>query len=234
MTKIGIKVAAGLACTAALALSAGPAAASTLITATYRGTVTSLLDVDGRLGAVIDTETTTSLAFTDTYVFDLAAGTRLTDASGDQLFGGSLFGTTSPLVSSNLTIGGVTLSFLGDRIGQEINSTGGYIGSAAQSVDANNVFSRNDLIALTNAPALITTPYSGSATPGFGSFAYICAGGHTCAGGYSFRADLSIESVEVTTTSSAPEPASWALIILGFGGLGAALRRARAGAVATS
>jgi hypothetical protein len=190
--------------------------------------------VDGRLGAVIDTATATDLAFTDTYVFDLAKGAHFTNASSDEIFGGALFGTTSPLVSSNLTIGGVTLTFLGDRVSQEINNTGAYIGSSAQSVDVNNVFSRNDLIALTNAPALITTPYSGGATSGFGSSAYICAGGHTCAGAYSFRADLSIESVEVTTTSSAPEPASWALMILGFGGLGAALRRGRAGVVATS
>src|SRR4051794_17271312 len=85
---------------AALVLSAATAQAGTIGTATYKGTITQLLDKDALLGTVIDTRTAASLAFTNVFTFDLGEGLRFSSATDDNLLGGPLFGATSPVLSS--------------------------------------------------------------------------------------------------------------------------------------
>jgi hypothetical protein len=52
---------------------------------------------------------------------------------------------------------------------------------------------------------------------------------HSDGDGYSDNSDFSdfIQTFDLTRHSAAPEPAGWALMLVGFGGLGAAIRTAR-------
>jgi hypothetical protein len=64
----------------------------------------------------------------------------------------------------------------------------------------------------------------------FQNFKYNCVAGDYCHGilSYSQTSDIDAEiSSVVETVSGVPEPATWALFIIGFGGIGAMLRRQR-------
>jgi hypothetical protein len=201
-------------------LSSVPSHADEHIIVTYTGTVTSLYDPDNFFGG-------SGNQYTDRFVFDVNKiyRTQLLPYL-DELIGGPQFGTASPALQSQLTIGGSpVLDLPVNIIGQDFNEMGMEILSNAQGSTSNGLLGYNLESVLTNAPEFVTTPYSGGGKPYDLNMFGLCEGqGDTC-GQYIVSGTLSPSAVTVTTVL--PEPASWTLMILGFGGLGSALRGAK-------
>lgn len=233
-------VGAAFAC--ALVLAGSAASAGTIVTATYTGKITLLMDKDALLGTVIERNTATDLAFTNTFVFDVDAGYRITNPfapnPNDNLLGGSAFFGGTPLISSKLTINGVTLDFLGGYAQQQLTEQGRLHQSVAD--DRSNGLARINHIAMqTDAPGLLTTPFTGVTTGQdfFNGAASICVFTNGNCVQQRFRAFFAPETVTVTVREApalVPEPGAWAIMLLGFAGMGAALRRARAVAVSAA
>jgi len=231
----GLIAAAGLGC--ALMIGATSASADTIIKATYKGTLTQFLDPTGLFGAPTVTPSA-GVAFIDTFTFDLEKGVRITNViSGrpaDNLLGGSIYYGGNPMIDARLTINGHAVQFGGNQVQEQFTQQGRMVQSVSQDLDAAGVTWFNDVQFETDAPSLLTTPYSGSRTGddffgGFftacGSTAYPCTYGAQLLEGY-FETDLVSISVNgVVAGSGAPEPDSWALMVLGFSGLGIAFRR---------
>lgn len=184
-------------------------------------------------------------SFVDVFSFDLSKGViNLYDTGGlpeTQLLGGSVFGLPTPLISSVLTINGHSVMFSGDATGQYDNRQGVLSSTFAESFDASNVYDFNIVGMGVNAPASLSQPYSGDAfTPdNYGGSFSICKytefapGELACLqGDETLNGFLTPETVTVTVSGGVPEPASWLLMLAGFGGLGAELRRRVRGSAA--
>jgi hypothetical protein len=215
---------------AAMTVAAAPAQADTIITATYTGSIQQIFDPTGIFGTVVSQPAPSNFGFVDTFSFDLESGARLTGPVGgnpaDNLLGGSDFGGSAPLLSSRLTINGVTLDFLGGLVSQQFTEQTHDISSAALNVDANGVTTINEMAIGIDAPGLLTTPFSGTnASNPFTGALLICKFVGSGCNSATLSGILVPQSVTVTVSNSVPEPASWALMLLGFGGVGAALRR---------
>jgi hypothetical protein len=205
----------------ALATSIGTKASASIVTQTYSGTAAGSNDLGlfGIQGSV-------NTAFTATFVFDtdtIGAGTQ-TNASGTirNLYGGSV-GTVSPLLSASLTINGQTFSFpTTANLSQTIVDYSAGIFQAQSSVsDANN----NSLLVriYTTDPAAPTgasveTPITYTPVPKFSvpvTPSYFQHGS-----GAENTLTLTASMLTVTVAGSVPEASTWAMMVLGFAGVG--------------
>jgi hypothetical protein len=186
-----------------------------IVTETYTGTVTGY-DAAGYFGpanAPLDT------TFTATYVFD-------TNHSGSDQYSSNFtaytkgFNLKTPAISASLAINGQTLTFTtnglyySELLAQNL-ATSGHFQSFAQvhsisNADLSNYIYTND----PSAPILtsLTTPFN-----------------YTLNTQYSYdnstlfqygADDLTLLSTTVTLTDGVPEPSTWAMMILGFAGVG--------------
>jgi hypothetical protein len=186
------------------------------IIVTYSGTVSITNDPTGIFAGAGD-------RFTDQFVFDVNKIYRVQLLPNlDELIGGPVYGTPSPALESELDIGGVTLDLPLNLVGQDFNSSGFEMLSEAQGQTASGLWAYNVERVFTNAPELVTTDYSGPARAENGDGFFICMGQGVSCGQYLVSGTLSPSAVSVVDVL--PEPASWGLMILGFGGLGAMLR----------
>ncbi len=206
-----------LAVVAAVSVTAGQAAAA-IIVATFTGTVLSGTDTAGVFGAAGGD--LAGQAFTATYTYDTGAGAIRTTTPGfaDELRGGSLYGAPTPIVSAILSIGGQSDSFQGLYNGRISTFAGGEFRAEAHQtiVPVSQLYT----YLVTGAPSSIEGP---TTFAGLG-FGYVQRDG-----GAGYYANLSPNSVSILGSAvPVPEPATWATMILGFFGLGAALRRRRA------
>jgi hypothetical protein len=220
------------AASAAMALCLGASAASAaIVTATYTGSVTgtglqgdtgAAFDNTGVFGSLTDLDTQ---GFTATFVYDTNLGQHFGDASQDQLVSGSIFGLSSAFLSANLTIEGVTHGFQSDVLGIALVVTDGAHNAILHVVESDFDFLTAGL-QNPNLPLDLTAPFSGDyllgdpENPVVGEF-LVSDGTNAVAHGYLLSDHLTI------TSSAAPEPAAWGLMLVGFGGLGAMARRAR-------
>jgi len=212
-----------------------PAAHAAQRVATFTGTVLSGSG-DASLFGV------TSLAgygFTATYVYDDSLGTRQTLADSDTAYGGATFGTANPLISATLTINGQSVDFLSPVFGEaSVASAPGSAAFLTDGVDFAGFVAhyRNFDFNVTGAlPSSLDVPFSGAVTGGSHFFYQDYFSGPF--GGSAIASAVgSLEATHLTIAAvgagGVPEPASWALLICGFGLAGAALRRSRRGAVA--
>jgi hypothetical protein len=216
------------------------AAEAKIMNVVYTGTVHGTYDSTGVFG-------TTPWAlegkdFTARFTYDTTLGNRFGNAESDNVEGGTgaYSGGASPITHASLTINGITQAFKSDRLGSAgvANRTGsvgtplGGISEVAESLlEAGGVeYGSSLLLGLFNgsAPTSLDTPFSGAPS---GLYAGQASGGFYL---YAFDIDLQELTVDtrgefttahVSITEAVPEPSSWAVMMLGFGGVGATLRR---------
>ena len=208
---------------AAAVLSLAASAAQAAVTITFTGTVKSGVDGAGLFGAV--GADLTGLAFTSAYVVDdtlIHIGPNDTGSAE----GGGAYGTPLPVISASMTINGLTYNPTASYYGLYIeeNGYGTYTHVYYQKLLVRLFdFSPGDQLSnscsdRTSAPAPMACKndwegyftFSGAATTGF-----------LTTTGASSSDPLPLR------TSYVPEPMTWALMIAGFGMVGASLRRRR-------
>lgn len=237
-----------LLATACVTLAAATPAEAALIKQVYRGTVTSGYDKIGLFGAGQDL---TGLAYTATYFIDDIKGleNRYTNyvynGNGsyyydtNNIYGGSDWSKPNP-VSATLTIAGVTIPIGGNAAGQatkhDVNSNiySGFDDLVSTSLHEyrynpdGTPIDKNDLASSAYVDnSTITSPGLRTADafkvlPGYGTGRYILTNYAT---GELVSAQFNVTSFASSGAAAVPEPASWALMIGGFGIAGGALRR---------
>lgn len=190
---------------------AAPASAN-IITFAYNGKIVDGVDTSGLFGAPgADLTGDHILAV---FVFDTALGLRgAFPGTTDSLIGGTAVpgSPPSPLVSATITINGESTTIGGDLLASALTNGGQFNASEAVQDNANFV---SAFVYSMSAPASLDTPFTPQGS-----------------GGGSFNIDrvdaLSGPREVATADFSIPEPATWAMMLMGLGGVGAAVRRVR-------
>jgi hypothetical protein len=231
-----------LGCMSAVALLAGISTASAdIITVTWTGSLSpagtgGTVDTNGLFGA-----TGASYAgdpFSATLVFDSATAGAIYNPATGTLEGGSDIngsrspGTPSPLVSASLTINGTSVSIGGGYSAQLVSTPGSSAGTASFTtyVQSGATSGNTELLKLEFSGANLT-----GAVPGFpiainqnGSFTLVSGDGVLANQASQFFDNgetLTFVPASVTVTdqssvAAVPEPSTWAMMLVGFGGLG--------------
>lgn len=219
-------------CAAGAVLAAGAAQAAT-ITLTFNGTVSGGIDDLGVFGAA--GADLTGSAFQATFQF----GDPSSSIGKHVASGGATLGLPDPGLGGSITIGGVTLTLpaftdLETFQGSDVSFVGSQtVGIGIADVEefgpaGSVVFNLREF-----APSLVgsTLTISGTDTPNT-----LAAQGSLFLDGMSQNLAFSIASGTVSpitgVANAIPEPSTWTLIVAGFGGAGAMLRRRRAAAAA--
>jgi hypothetical protein len=212
----------------AVALLAGVSPATAAVkTATYSGTVDQGLDTTGVFGPA-----NTSLAgasYIAIFTYDRTLGSSNTISTSS---GGSLFGTNSPIISASLTINNITWNIAGGADDFVRTIVGTEVEHHVSSQKIVGVVTQKDQLTYRGfpptAPASLDTNVAPVFAGGGGSFNIRTQNNFTNAimvnaqGSFAGDAIYSVDDV-----AAVPEPASWAMLIAGFGLTGAALRRRR-------
>lgn len=213
------------------ALMYGAAAHASVATITYTGTTTQTFDGLGLFGP----DGFGNANFTAVFTLDTSKGDALSGCAGTTCTNSLTEGATNPLTAA-LTINGVTLSFLGTVSSGATNFEDTACAVACSemhdSVTDNSGNSFINFAAFSNLdptrfPLSLTAPLN-IPLNGFGNGNDLGSGNFTVtgAGGETF-AQFRVANVTVSDAVGVPEPAAWALMVLGFGGMGAALRASR-------
>ena len=228
---------------AALSVMTPIAAQAAQFIITYSGTVNGR-DKTGAFGAP-NTDFINS-AFTAIYLLDtstVGATTRTDNLTFSHIFGGTNSNTVSP-VSASLTINGFTRAFNGLADGAAIlvnNDTGtgadiidlrvSDIGLSATSTTSNYMYHTVDDAAGTFLSSVIWGPaFTYAASQNDGTSAYFQFSTRNNATGLDeeyANGLMNIESITVASVGAIPEPATWLLMIVGFGMVGASIRSKR-------
>lgn len=211
---------------AAVMLGAAPAAAVVKV-ATYSGTLASGQDRTGVFGPAGGD--LGGAAFVASFTYDKAlGGSQSTDGSTYQYsFGGVADGNGSPIVSASITINGFTKALIGDYYGVAYTTTSPFTEHyAVDYVDTPQLFVHS-WVYIDGHP--VDAPWS--LDQDFGPAPVSGASGHFTIYRYDYTtaqgewADGIFDSTATYWVHGVPEPASWALMIAGFGFIGAARRR---------
>ncbi len=190
-------------------------ASADIVTETFTGTVTGL----DRFGFFGTANANLSSTFTSTYVFDTSLGTTVPQPQYTYLYGGTFNSPVpSPLVSAKIVIDGHTFNATIPTYSAQLlyaSQANGYFEAYSLAEDSgtegkyfyNYIYSTK-----VNAPspASITSPFS-----------YTFQSGDNNQGGFFYGTEqLTLFSNTVTLTNAVPEPSTWAMMILGFVGIG--------------
>jgi len=203
-----------------ISLLAATAEAATM-TARYKGYVSAGYDYTGVFGEV--GRDLSGLSFEGYFRYDTRLG--VTDAHPflKYVYGGSGYGTASPMLESYIIINGVRQNFSGAMNGTINFNPGYFVDHLVQDSSGGNEL---QLWTVTEDAPSLSEPYHSSFITDYGGYFYIRdynGGDHI----WKTRVDkLTTTSV---TIAPIPEPTTWALLILGFGAVGFQIRRLRAG-----
>jgi hypothetical protein len=222
-------------------------AGATVMNATYSGVVSDGTDVTGGIFAAPGADLTGSrFTLRFTYDPDTAGAARSTGLQDESVYGGSVLGFPSPLLSAVLTIGSGSFYFGGAYYGQAVTQAGAGHGSVSHYVS--DLHSTTDSWQDASVAAQIYNLFDGSLFPtrlhsaiflagagigGDGSFTIsACTLVNGACDGASVREAsgyLSVESLEITGdgATAVPVPAALPLLAsaLGVMGLAGWLRR---------
>lgn len=214
---------------AALLLGAAPAAAVVKV-ATYSGTLAAGQDHTGVFGPAGGD--LSGAAFVARFTYDKAlGGTRSSDGSTfDYSYGGAIDGNGSPILSASLTINGVTKTLAGDYFGVAYTITTPFTEHyAVDYIDTPQLFVHSRIYIEGHplgAPWSLDQNFGPAPVSGASGNFEIYRFDYTT--GQGEWADGAIDGTATYWVQGVPEPASWALMIAGFGLIGAAQRRQRA------
>jgi hypothetical protein len=203
---------------AALTVFAMTGANAAVITTTWTGTVTRGSDALNYFGG----GSMVGKAFTAIYVFDDALGTTIIGSGNDHSL-------RSAAVSASLTINGLTFSYSAPSFYSELyadqdssfSTTSSIAKTSADTYLSNSIY---DIFSATYADESFAN-YSGNVANALGN-----TGVFSWASGPNNRLTLKNTTYSISTTGVAPavpEPATWAMMIGGFGGIGGAMRARR-------
>ncbi len=217
---LGVTLAAALAVTVV-----GAPASAAIVTMTYTGVVGTLMYNSGHFGP----GDLTGLDFTASYVFDTSLGTHFLFDDAQYLYSGVGLGA-NPTISASLTINGLTALIDGGYSSGYYTTSFGISGNASEEHVVAGFFETKDLIIYVGgivAPARfgafsidLTEAQSLASTGGFDIYGP----------GYQTAGQLLVQRLTMSTDEVAtvvPEPATWALMLMGFGLAGGALRTRR-------
>jgi hypothetical protein len=203
-------------------------ASATIMDVTYIGKVSSgtdPLNIFGMRGVNI-----IGLSWVATYTFDTSLGKRSTSTTRDNVYGGPYYGSTStsPVLSSMITINGVGKAVAGSYAGYlnaENNGAGGYGEEYHYAGDASSTqaevlssFISNNVGSL---PGSLTTPFTHTMDSRDYIKAYYSLNDYNL-GPETIFADLATLTVS-EHVAAVPEPSTWAMMLLGFAGVGFAV-----------
>ena len=205
---------------------ASPAVAATVFLE-FTGTVTDGNDGGGLLGTADPFLMGQNLSFTAHFLFDTALGDRFTDTTSDDVQGGAVWAAwgidvPSPSLGATLTINGRSIQFSGEYFGQA-HLANDY---AFVHVDAElpyiTMYSRGGS---TQYATSLDTPFSIAVASDSENGGYFETGRGT--GGHTYG-QLSIATITGgPVVSAVPEPVTWAMMLVGFGAIGASMRYGR-------
>lgn len=211
----------------AAALLVSPAAAVGKV-ATYTGTIKSGYDETGVFG-VANTDIT-GFSYVARYTYDRTLGAfQWTDGVFyDQSYSGTYYGAGigSPVISVSVTINGITKKIIGDYYGLAVTKLLSVHHVGQHYFNDGNTEINTYVQNIANAAGAASLDQNVSpvaqSLPGYGSVYFY---GANASGVFeSARADLTADGT-YSVGNPVPEPAAWALMIAGFGLVGAALRR---------
>ena len=217
-----------VAATAAALFSTTPALAATMI-ATYSGTIESGYDNTGVFG--IANANLVGFGYVSTFTYDTnGGGAGFSDANSQYIYGGRGWGTPgeSPISVATITINGVTRSIGSYADGFIYTSSTPFVQHGVDDSFYGGIdYIHNSAFPVGAPPrvdqilAPVAAPSDGGATRflGNGDDAFLYFGN-----------DVIYSVADVVTDPGpgpgpVPEPASWALMIAGFGMVGSAQRR---------
>lgn len=205
-------------------LAAVPAAAVVKV-ATYTGTISSGLDATGVFGAP-NTDLIGKTA-TIKFVYDINIGTRDSSPGRDFVYGGTSSANANPILKSSVTIDGVTSTINGkDGVAFVFGLVGtmehqnNFVSMSSASIEQ---YQDTAINILSNIPASLADNMPQQTFTGTVSFLRNRYDYSTNA--TTMYATGSFNSGTVLITSGVPEPASWTMMIAGFGLVGIAARR---------
>lgn len=164
-----------------------------------------------------------------TFTYDTEAGDLIAASGEETRLGGSWFGGAGPLLSIRVTVDGASYDFDPAYYGYASSVSGAWTWLSGRAETPGNAASEVSAIFSDGATGDLDAPIS---TYGYGDGAMrLYAPGSW--GSLLAEADFEFYSLEVAyvgpspTPGVVPEPATWALLIGGFGLAGEALRRRR-------
>jgi hypothetical protein len=188
----------GLAVAALLCVVSAPPAEATVVYVTYTGTISSGSDSGGVFGQAGSLR---GESFTASYVFDTGSFAD-TSSTENFVFGGTTFGTPSPLIDpAVLTIGGVSINIRGNSVGeiQGINGPGAFSEQLHRAYDTNGSAVENSIFNFSGGlPASITTPFTYHVTSSDGGSSDFSAFGAS--------GNMSVDTLTVSLTPLSPVP----------------------------
>lgn len=197
---------------AALSLGIASAASAAIMVTTYEGVVdegTDVAGIFGTAGAALD-----GLAYTAVFKIDTSINRNFVGPGDDTV---AADGVTTPLLSAIFTLNGIgfDVASFSPLLGVSIQGN-----SFAHYTDISDRMAFEFVVLSNDLPGSLDTPFAFEHPTHVNTFISLETEDRS---DVMFAASLDID--RVTHAAAVPEPATWTLMILGFGTAGAMLRR---------